>query len=82
MLLHLRFIVLQRGHRCRPNSGRVRKGSLKRLAATDADTKAKEMLFLKDEVGQLEMQVSIVQKRIKKQQKRPHYTIRERLSIY
>ena len=62
-------------------SGRVRKRSLKRLAARDADTKDKEMLFLKDKVCQLEMQVSILQKRIKKQQKKPRYTIRERLFI-
>ncbi len=62
-------------------SGRVRKRSLKRLAARDADTKEKEMLFLKDKVYQLEMQVSILQKRIKKQQKKPRYTIRERLFI-
>ena len=62
-------------------SGTARKRSLKRLAATDADTKDKEMLFLKDKVHQLEMQVSILQKRIKKQQKKPRYTIRERLFI-
>ena len=62
-------------------SGRVRKRSLKRLAAMDADTKDKEILFLKDKVYQLEMQVSILQKRIKQQQKKPHYTIRERLFI-
>ena len=62
-------------------SGRVRKRSLKRLAARDVDTKDKEMLFLKDKVCQLEMQVSILQKRIKKQQKKPRYTIRERLFI-
>ncbi len=52
-------------------SGRVRKRSLKRLAAMDADTKDKEILFLKDKVYQLEMQVSILQKRIKQQQKKP-----------
>ncbi len=62
-------------------SGRVRKRSLKRLAAMDADTKDKEILFLKDKVNQLEMQVSIPQKRIHKQQKKPRYTLRERLFI-
>ncbi len=41
-------------------SGRVRKRSLKRLAARAANTKDKEMLFLKDKVCQLEMQVSIL----------------------
>jgi transposase InsO family protein len=62
-------------------SARVRKRSLKRLAAMDADTKNKEILFLKDKVYQLKMQVSILQKRIKKQQKKPRYTLRERLFI-
>ena len=62
-------------------SGRVRKRSLKRLAAMDADTKDKEILFLKDKVYQLDMQVSILQKRIQKRQKRPRYTLRERLFI-
>jgi len=62
-------------------SGRVRKRSLKRLAAMDADTKDKEILFLKDKVYQLGMQVSILQKRIQKRQKKPRYTLRERLFI-
>ena len=62
-------------------SGRVRKRSLKRLAAMDAETKDKEILFLKDKLCQLEMQVSILQKRIQKRQKKPRYTLRERLFI-
>ena len=62
-------------------SGRARKRSLKRLATMDADTKDKELLFLRDKVYQLQMQVSILQKRIKKQQKKPRCTIRERLFI-
>jgi hypothetical protein len=62
-------------------SGRVRKRSLKRLAAMDADIENKEILFLKDKVYQLEMQVSILQKRIQKRQKKPRYTLRERLFI-
>ena len=62
-------------------SGRARKRSLKRLAAMDADAKDKEILFLTDKVYQFQMQVSILQKRIKKQQKKPRYTIRERLFI-
>jgi len=62
-------------------SGRVRKRSVKRLAAMDVDSKDKEILFLKDKVYQLEMQVSILQKRIQKRQKKPRYTLRERLFI-
>lgn len=46
----------------------------------DADTKGKEILFLKDKVYELEMQVPILQKRIQKRQKKPRYTLRERLS--
>jgi transposase-like protein len=62
-------------------SGGVRKRSLKRLAAKDADAKAKEILFLKDRVYQLEMQVSILQKRLNKKGKSPRYSVRERLLI-
>ncbi|MHC4167318.1 MAG: DDE-type integrase/transposase/recombinase [Planctomycetota bacterium] len=62
-------------------SARVRKRSLKRLAAMDADTKDKEIIFLKDKICQLEMQVSVLQKRIHKRQIKPRYTLRERLFI-
>jgi len=62
-------------------SGRVRKRSLKRLSAMDVETKDKEILFLKDKVYQLEMQASILQKRIQKRLKKPRYTLRERLFI-
>ena len=47
-------------------SGTVRRRSLKRLAAMDIDEKDKENLFLKDKVYQLETQVSILQKRVRK----------------
>jgi len=62
-------------------SGRVRQRSLKRLASRDVDAKAKEILFLKDRVYQLEMQVSILQKHLHKKDKRPRYEVRERLLI-
>jgi transposase len=62
-------------------SGRVRRRSPKRLAARDVDTNAKEILFLKDRVYQLEMQVSILQKRLHKKGKKPRYEVRERLPI-
>ena len=62
-------------------SGRVRKRSLKRLAATNAKTKDKEILFLRDKVYQLEMQLSILQKQIHKKGKKPRYEVRERLLI-
>jgi len=62
-------------------SGRVRRRSLKRLAAMDTDAKAREILFLKDLIYQLEMQVSILQKRLHKKGKKPRYEVRERLLI-
>jgi transposase InsO family protein len=62
-------------------SGRVRKRSLKRLAAMDIDEKDKEILFLIDKVYQLETRTSILLKRVEKHQKKPRYTLRERLLI-
>ena len=62
-------------------SGRVRKRSLRSLAAVDADTKDKEILLLRDKVYQLEMQVSIFQKQLTKKGRSPRYTLRERLLI-
>ncbi len=60
-------------------SGRSRKRSLSRLATMDINEKDKEILFLRDMVDQLKMQVSILQKGIKKKQKNPRYTLREKL---
>jgi transposase len=62
-------------------SGRVRKRSLKRLAAMEADEKDKEILFLKDKLFQLETQNAILLKHVNKHQKKPRYSIRERLFI-
>ncbi|MCG7851246.1 MAG: hypothetical protein MIO92_01855 [Methanosarcinaceae archaeon] len=62
-------------------SGRARKRSLRRLATMDISEKDKGILFLEDKVYQLKMQVSILQKRIQKRQKKPRYTLRERLFI-
>jgi transposase-like protein len=62
-------------------SGRVRRRSLKRLAAMDSDAKAKEILFLKDRICRLEMQVSILQKHLRKKGRKPRYAVRERLLI-
>jgi len=41
-------------------SGRVCQRYLKRLASRDVDTRAREILFLRDRVYQLEMKVSIL----------------------
>jgi transposase len=60
-------------------SGRVRQRYLNRLASRDVDAKAREILFLKDRVYQLEMQLSILQKQLTKKGKKPRYEVRERL---
>jgi putative transposase len=68
----------------RPGSapyGAARHNSVVRLATRDIDAKAKEILFLKDRVYQLEMQVSIPQKHLHKKGQNPRYTVRERLLI-
>ena len=62
-------------------SGRVRNRSIKRLATMDIDEKDKEILFLIDRAYQLDTQISILLKRVAKHQKKPRYTIRERLLI-
>jgi putative transposase len=62
-------------------SGRVRRRSLKRLAAKDVDAKAREILFLKDRIYQLEMPLSILQKQLTRKGKKPRYEVRERLLI-
>ena len=60
-------------------SGRARRRSLERLAAADADAKDKELLFLRDKVFQLEMQLSLLLKRTSKRNRR--YTVRDKLFI-
>jgi transcriptional regulator with PAS, ATPase and Fis domain len=62
-------------------SGRVRKQSLKQLAGMDINEKDKELIFLRDKVTQLQTQVSILQKALKKQNNKKRYTIREKLFI-
>ncbi|AQQ70981.1 hypothetical protein SMSP2_01345 [Limihaloglobus sulfuriphilus] len=62
-------------------SGTVRERSLKRLAGMDITEKDKELIFLRDKVTQLETQVSILQKALKKQNNKKRYIIREKLFI-
>ena len=57
-------------------SGRARKRSLKRLSKMDADGKDKEIIFLRDKVNQLQMQVSILQKGLQKKQANKRYSLR------
>lgn len=62
-------------------SGRTRKRSLKRLSKMDADTKDKELLFLRDKVNQQQMQITILQKGLQKKHTNKRYTLREKLFI-
>ena len=62
-------------------SGRVRKRSLKRLAAMDVESKDKEIIFLRDTVDQLKMQVSLLRKGLQKKRNNKQYTLREKLFI-
>jgi hypothetical protein len=52
-----------------------------RLPGQDLDARVKEILFLKDRIYQLEMQVSILQKHLRKKGKKPRYSIRETLYV-
>ena len=63
-------------------SGRVRKRSLKRLSKMDVGDKDKEILFLRDKVYQLKLQVSILQKGLQKKPNNKPYPISEKLFIF
>ena len=62
-------------------SGRVRRRSLKRLAGMDTDANARKILFLKDRVYELGIQLSILQKQLDNKGKKLRYEVRERLLI-
>ncbi len=62
-------------------SGRVRKRSLRRLAAMDVDSKDKEIIFLHNKIDQLKMQLSILQRGLQKKHNNKRYTLREKLFI-
>lgn len=51
------------------------------MAAMDTDAKAREILFLKDKIYELEMQLAILQRQRRMKGKKPRYEIRERLVI-
>ena len=59
-------------------SGRNRKQSLKRLSKMGADSKDKEIIFLRDKINRLEMPVSVLQKGPQKKQRNKRYTLREK----
>lgn len=62
-------------------SGKARKRSLKRLSSMDADTKEKEIIFLRDKVNQQQVQITILQKGLQKKRTNKRYTLREKLFI-
>jgi len=55
-------------------SGRARKRSLKRLSKMDIDDKDKEILFLRDRVYKLKLQVSIQKKGLQNKPNNKPYT--------
>ncbi len=62
-------------------SGRARKRQLKRVAQMDIDEKDKEIFFLRDKVYQQAIQISILQKGLKKKDTNKRYTLDEKLFI-
>ena len=62
-------------------AGAIRKRALASIAAMSADEKDKELVFLRDKVEQLRMQISILQKHVGKRSRSPRYTITERLHV-
>ena len=59
-------------------SGRARKRQLKRVAQRDIDEKDKEIFFLRDKVYQQAIQISILQKGLKKKDTNKRYPPRQR----
>ena len=62
-------------------SGRARKRSLKWLAAMDVNEKDKEIIFLRDTIDRLKMQISTLQKGLQKKRNNKRYTLRKKLFI-
>jgi transposase InsO family protein len=62
-------------------AGTARKRALASIASMSVDEKDKEIVFLRDRIEQLLLQVSILQKHAAKRTKTPRYTISERLHV-
>ncbi len=59
----------------------TRKRALASITAMSADEKDKELVFLRDKIEQLTLQISILRKHVGKRAKSPRYTITERLHV-
>ena len=60
-------------------AGIVRKHALAKIVYMEGEERDKELIFQRERIRQLETQVSILQKTIKKRSKNPRYTWREKL---
>ena len=62
-------------------AGIVRKHTLAKIVHMEGVERDTELIFLRERARQLETQVSILQKTIKKRSKNPRYTWREKLLV-
>jgi len=62
-------------------AGAARRTALESIATMSIDQKDKEIVFLRDRVEQLELQVSILQKHVGKKARSPRYSLAERLHV-
>ena len=62
-------------------AGIVRKHALAKIVHMEGEQWNKELFFLHERIRQLETQVSILQKTLKKRSKNPRYTWREKLLV-
>lgn len=62
-------------------AGAARNKALESIAAMSIEEKDKEIVFLRDRVEQLELQVSILQNNANKKARNPRYTLAERLHV-
>ncbi len=59
----------------------ARRKAMKKIAAMPIDEKDKEIIFLQEKVSELEAQVSILKKQLKKDTAYPRYSLQERLHV-
>ena len=62
-------------------AGVLRKRTIETVTSRPGDSKDEEILLLRDRVEQLQSQVEILQKQLRRPTAKPRYTIRERLAV-
>ena len=62
-------------------AGMLRRRGLEEALSTLGDTEDKELIVLRDRIEQLQSEVEILQKQLRKLGKKPRYNIRERLLV-